>query len=579
MKRIIENKRTKDFAGMAVALALIMLSAIMIGITFSQFSNANKESRNQQLESVETSIDYNINDTITRFGRQMDYVLSSTRFSRGLESYSQTGSAGGSLTDIMSNSSLSNFTAFEAMFLEKDGEVIATSVEDVTYEIGKKIDNGLYECRDSGGDEYLAIKRDVGDGYECYGIINIQAMFKSVRQRTNTESGQIMLYLASGDMLFYESNDSVRMCKSSEIAAATNIDVEEAGLLCESEEEGTVITEDYTKGGDKSKQARLRIRAVPSKETENKALAIAVVNDYSAMSALMRSTATKLILFFIIAAAGIVMLVLFLIKSRRERTQADIELERLKEKNKQMEELNDKLRELEHHQRLETIGTMTSGIAHEFNNLLAPIMGYSIMTLEKLDPEDDEMLYDGVLEIYNASKKAKDIISRLSDLARKNTEKVFVRMAPDDMFNRTIKVTSPSMPNNVDMFREFSCSGRYIKGNETQLSQLIINLIINAFQALKDEGGIVTVGTEARDGYIVFFVKDDGPGIPEDIKESIFDPFFTTKEAGAGTGLGLAIVMQAAEDHGGWVELESEEGKGSCFKVYIPEDTSGEAEA
>ena len=135
------------------------------------------------------------------------------------------------------------------------------------------------------------------------------------------------------------------------------------------------------------------------------------------------------------------------------------------------------------------------------------------------------------------------------------------------------------MPNNVDMFREFSCSGRYIKGNETQLSQLIINLIINAFQALKDEGGIVTVGTEARDGYIVFFVKDDGPGIPEDIKESIFDPFFTTKEAGAGTGLGLAIVMQAAEDHGGWVELESEEGKGSCFKVYIPEDTSGEAEA
>ena len=160
-----------------------------------------------------------------------------------------------------------------------------------------------------------------------------------------------MLYLASGDMLFYESNDSVRMCKSSEIAAATNIDVEEAGLLCESEEEGTVITEDYTKDGDKSKQARLRIRAVPSKETENKALAIAVVNDYSAMSALMRSTATKLILFFIIAAAGIVMLVLFLIKSRRERTQADIELERLKEKNKQMEELNDKLRELEHHQR------------------------------------------------------------------------------------------------------------------------------------------------------------------------------------------------------------------------------------
>lgn len=568
MKLLIENKRTKDFLGMAVALALIALSAIMIGITFTQFSNANKEAQNQQLQSIETSIDYNINDTITRFERQMDYVLSSRRFSRGIEMYEQTGGADGSLSETMSNSSLSNLSAFEAMFIEKDGAVMVSSSEDIEYEIGKRIKEDLYECRDQAGDEYLAVRREVSGGYVCCGVINVQSMFKNLRQRVSADEGRIMMYLPSGDTLFYESNDSVRICKSSEIAAANNIDAEEAELLCECEAKGTIIADDYAKADQKSRQ---RIRAVPAKETENKALAIAVVYDYSAMAALMRSTATKLILFFIIAVAGIILLVLFLIKSRRERTQVDIELERLKEKNKQMEELNDKLRELEHHQRLETIGTMTSGIAHEFNNLLAPIMGYSIMTLEKIDPED-EALYDGVLEIYNASKKAKDIISRLSDLARKNTEKVFERLAPDDMFNRTIKVTSPSMPNNVDMFREFSCSGRYIKGNETQLSQLIINLIINAFQALKEKGGIVTVGTEAKDGYIVFFVKDDGPGIPEEIKESIFDPFFTTKEAGAGTGLGLAIVMQAAEDHGGWVELDSELGKGSCFRVYIPED-------
>lgn len=571
MKLLIENKRTKDFLGMAVALALIALSAIMIGITFTQFSNANKEAQNQQLQSIETSIDYNINDTITRFERQMDYVLSSRRFTRGIERYEQAGSDDGTLSDIMSNSSISSFTAFEAMFVEKNGEVLASSSEEEFYEIGEEIDDSLYECRDSAGDEYLAVRRDVDGGYVCYGIINIKTMFNSVRQTAGTDNGRVMLYMVSGDTLFYESRESIRMCKSSEIDSAANIDAEEAGYLIRSEKEGRTIKDGYEDTGDNNQKLQLRIRAVPSGKTENKALAIAVSYDFSSMVALVRSTATKLILFFVIAAAGIIMLVLFLIMSRRERTQADLELERLKEKNKQMEELNDKLRELEHHQRLETIGTMTSGIAHEFNNLLSPIMGYSIMTLEKIDP-DDEALYDGVLEIYNASKKAKDIISRLSDLARKNTEKVFVRLAPDDMFNRAIKVTSPSMPMNVDMFREFSCSGRYIKGNETQLSQLIINLIINAFQALKDEGGIVTVGTEAKDGFIVFYVKDDGPGIPEDIKESIFDPFFTTKEAGAGTGLGLAIVMQAAEDHGGRVELESEEGKGSCFKVYIPED-------
>ena len=125
------------------------------------------------------------------------------------------------------------------------------------------------------------------------------------------------------------------------------------------------------------------------------------------------------------------------------------------------------------------------------------------------------------------------------------------------------------------MVRDFKCKGRCINGNETQLSQLLINLIINAFQALKEDGGTVTVRTEAKDGYIVFNVEDDGPGIKEEIQQSIFDPFFTTKEAGAGTGLGLAIVFQAVEDHGGKVELESEEGRGSCFRVFIPEDAEG----
>ena len=88
---------------------------------------------------------------------------------------------------------------------------------------------------------------------------------------------------------------------------------------------------------------------------------------------------------------------------------------------------------------------------------------------------------------------------------------------------------------------------------------------------MAETGGTVTVGTHAENGFIKFTVSDDGPGIKDEIKESIFEPFFTTKEAGAGTGLGLAIVMQAAEDHGGHVELESEEGKGCCFNVFIPE--------
>jgi len=572
LKKIIKTSKTQDFAGIAVALALIVLSAVMMGISFGQFNNASVEAQDQQLKTIESSLDYNIDETIDRFDRQMDYVVSSKSFKQALEAETDEETGGERITDILRNSSLSNMTPFEALIIMKGNKVFATSAEGEDYVIGDKIEGNTYACKDEAGDEYLAIEHDALAGMKCYGIMDITAIYRSILPRANAESESVILLFNAGDTLIYESGDEVKTCSASEISGREKIDAKEAEFLSKSQESGETIAEGYEKElGNEG--AATRALAVPAGETENKAFGIAVTADYSTMTALMKRTITKILLFFLMAIAGIVMLVIFLIKTRRERSEIDLELEKLKEKNQQMEELNEKLRELEHHQRLETIGTMTSGIAHEFNNLLAPIMGYSIMTLEKLDP-NDEVLYDGVLEIYNASKKAKDIISRLSDLARKNTEKVFTRIEPDAMINRAISVTAPSLPKNVDLMRDFNCKGRYINGNETQLSQLLINLIINAFQALSAEGGTVTVGTEAKDGEVIITISDDGPGIPDNIKESIFEPFFTTKEAGAGTGLGLAIVRQAAEDHGGRITLDSEEGKGSCFKVYIPEDTT-----
>ena len=113
-----------------------------------------------------------------------------------------------------------------------------------------------------------------------------------------------------------------------------------------------------------------------------------------------------------------------------------------------MEALNRKNQELAHHDRLQTIGTLTSSIAHEFNNLLTPIMGYSILVLEQL-PSDAEELYDNVLEIYNSSRKAKEIIARLSDLSRKNTSLTFQYVSPDELVRKVLAVASPARPPHV----------------------------------------------------------------------------------------------------------------------------------
>ena len=252
---------------------------------------------------------------------------------------------------------------------------------------------------------------------------------------------------------------------------------------------------------------------------------------------------------------------------RDERAQRELEL--LRRKNETIEALNRRTNELAHHQRLETIGTLTSSIAHEFNNLLTPIMGYSILALERI-PQEDTELYDAILEIYDASRKAKDIIARLSDLSRKNAPENFRLLSPDNLARRVLDVAAPARPARVEVETDLQAGTLRIRGNETQLSQMLLNLVLNGFQAIPAEGGTLTVATAADGGWVRFTVKDTGVGIDPAIRPYLFEPFFTTKESGKGTGLGLAIVQQVVEAHGGEIAVESKPGEGAAFIIHLP---------
>ena len=234
-----------------------------------------------------------------------------------------------------------------------------------------------------------------------------------------------------------------------------------------------------------------------------------------------------------------------------------------------MEELNRQTQEFAHHQRLELMGTLTSGIAHEFNNLLAPIMGYSILILEKLPPEETE-IYDEVLEIYNTSTKAKTVVSRLQDLARKNAGTDFHTLLLDDVVRKVVEIANPAKPKPVEIQMNLNGNGQRIMGNETQISQLLLNLLINSFHATEANGGTVTIGTEVKEKKLLLSVSDNGYGISEENMKRIFEPFFTTKKGGQGTGLGLAIAEQVVEEHKGTIKVESKEGVGTTFLVELP---------
>mgnify|MGYP004447779289 FL=1 len=566
MQKQEKPTRSKDIMLIALAVILIAGGIVMTILTFNNFDRNVEENQDAQLAGIVKTVDANVTDMIVRFDENAGKFADSKRLREVLAVYEESGDTSG-IETLISHSAISNMSAFEAMYITEGGKVIAATDKDRDFTIGESAGEKCYRCFDNSDGEYLAMKYEVeteAKAYNCFAVMDIQKLYDTVSKRVKTSDEAIILLDAS----------------SGRMLGGENISSKEAAILnnCESQDARYAISYDKEVKGQSS---ATRILAVPSSETENGIFAISVSQGYDVLESLIRVAAAKLIICLVAAAAGLFIVILVFLRGRRERIRTDIEIEELKEKNRQMEELNQKTQQLAHHQRLETIGTMTSSIAHEFNNLLTPIMGYSMMTLEDI-PQDDPM-YDNVLEIYNASLKAKDIISRLSELSRKNTELVFKPLAPDDLVNKVLSVTAPVLPKKVDIIRSLKCGGRRINGNEVQLSQLLLNLIINAFQAIGDEDGEVTVATEAADvkegsieelqggKYVVFRVSDNGPGMSEEIMAQIFDPFFTTKESGAGTGLGLAIANQAAEEHGGKIEVESQPGVGTSFRIYIPE--------
>lgn len=572
LRKIIDRKKSREYAGMVLALVLVVFGVLMAVSAISSFDHSIEREQDRQLAGVLKSVDYNVNDTVTRIEKQMDAITASERFTQAVETWQQGGEAGDVLAQ-MENSAISNMAVFEAMFITRDGKKVLSTMEWMDYSIEENITGDIWRCRDSGGTEFLAVKCRLGKDLVCYGVIDLAGLYFRTMERLGVPEDSLMLLEAGTGVLMYQENGDIRFSTAEEAAKSDMPATREAVMLKGSEKNSAADSGSYEKLSGKSR-ITTRVDTMPSSATENGIFAISAALDYDALEGLARGTATKLIIYLLIAAAGVLLIILLFLKSRREKQQVDIELQTLREKNLQMEELTKKTRELAHHQRLETIGTMTSSIAHEFNNLLTPIMGYSLMTLEKL-PQDDDQIYDDVLEIYNASVKAKDIIARLSELSRKNTESVFKRIVPDDLVNKVLHVTAPALPKNVDIFRDLHCDGRSIEGNETQLSQLLLNLVMNAFQAMGEEGGEITLSTAVDGEDVVFTVRDNGPGISEEIRDKIYDPFFTTKESGAGTGLGLAIARQAVEDHRGRIEVDSTPGEGTEFRVYIPKADTG----
>ncbi len=230
--------------------------------------------------------------------------------------------------------------------------------------------------------------------------------------------------------------------------------------------------------------------------------------------------------------------------------------------------------QLRQSQKMEAIGTLAGGIAHDFNNLLSGILGYS--GLLKLHAEGQNQVLQSAEIIERTALRAAELTQKLLGFARRGKHKnvaVNIHRAIDDC----IELLSRTIDKRIEIVRRFEASHDKVMGDPTQMEQILLNLAINARDAIEDRGRITfsTRVEEVRDElesgfYLVASVSDSGCGIPPEIRERVFEPFFTTKENGKGTGMGLAMVYGIVKNHGGTIRLDTETGRGTTFHCYLP---------
>lgn len=223
-------------------------------------------------------------------------------------------------------------------------------------------------------------------------------------------------------------------------------------------------------------------------------------------------------------------------------------------------------------EKLSAVGQLAAGVAHELNNPLGIILGFAQSVVKRIKNEDDPLALP-LKTIEREAVRCKDLVQNLLVFARtsKNAqpEELDLNAAAEGALSLILAQTKT---RNVELVRELGAGLPRIHAHKTQLQQIIVNLANNAIDAMP-KGGTLTISTSIsarQPGHVELRVRDTGAGIPKDLQKKIFEPFFTTKEVGKGTGLGLSLVFEMVINHGGTIELESEEGKGAQFTVFLP---------
>jgi len=237
-------------------------------------------------------------------------------------------------------------------------------------------------------------------------------------------------------------------------------------------------------------------------------------------------------------------------------------------------------KQVRHSQKMEAIGTLAGGVAHDFNNILYPILGYTEMALDEVS--EGSPARENLNEIMTAAQRARKLVEQILTFSRLDHQGR-IPLKIHRAVKEALNLLRATLPATIEVVQRIDENCGPVLADPTQIQQVVMNLCTNAFHAMQDHGGTLIVGLEeiqiaSEDlpgsqepvTYVKLTVADTGYGMSKDVLERIFEPYFTTKKVGEGTGMGLAVVHGIIKGYDGDIQVYSEPGNGTTFNVYLP---------
>ena len=560
-------------AGGAVLLVLL---GIVANMTWQDYKTALMDSQTRQMELVVQSTADSIQFSLAEYEDRLDAAAEKLR------------------TDPLSYPALARSDTLVDLWLEDaDGSITyrcygVAPVCDVLLTRAEKISYWQYH---QGDRHYLVLKEPVGEQAVCL-VVDSEALYEQLVSDIHVgTNGYIVVKSADNRVVMHperkqwgldilEGRQELYYNKELEMDSLSD-------LLKMQQEELSGIMDYYSYWWTDPSLPRVhKISAYRQLSLGGSFWIVSAVVDYDDLYQPVAGSFRKMAVMCGSIALVLVLLTVFIFRLQQKNTRSAARITSLQEVNDALEELHRSEEFLQHGQRLQLMGTLTGGIAHEFNNFLTPITGYADLIMADADPGSE--IYDNAMEISEAAQKAQEVVKQISSMSRKNVETVYDAVSVEGLLHRTRKLVETNCPKNVELKEENELSGECVLGNATQLQQVLLNISINAIHAIGAEGGKLTIRgsvvprselaalfpeekiSEEWSSYVCLSVTDTGCGMDKETMQHIFEPFFTTKKTGEGTGLGLALADQIIRTHRGRIRAESTIGRGTTFYVYLP---------